>query len=111
MCAGCDAEDDSDEDRENIPHHPNCQRHKPTLRQGSHGLADEHIGACKWCKQDIRAYIQVKPNCKWLKKQLRDRNIVALILHFLGHRLAFEQTSKLHYHGQWRLFPRTSQDK
>ena len=99
MCEGCDAEDDDNYD---VPHHPTCLTHKPTLRLGTTGLCDEHIAVCKWCQQDIRKYIEVKAGaCKWLYEQCKDLSIVGLIVHFIGHRLAFEQTSRLHRHSRW----------
>ena len=100
FCQGCDAEDDSDYD---VPHHSwRCTKHKPTLRLGTTGVHDDHIAVCKWCQLDIRKYIEVKAVTKWLYKQCTDLSIVGLIVHFLGHRLAFEQTSRLHRHSRWK---------
>ena len=100
FCQGCDAEDDSDYD---VPHHPwRCTKHKPTLRLGTTGVHDDHIAVCKWCQLDIRKYIEVKAVTKWLYKQCTDISIVGLIVKFLGHRLAFEQTSRLHRHSRWK---------
>ena len=73
------------------------------LTLGTHGLPDEHIEVCKWCLEDIRLYIQLKPICKWLREKLSD-SVEELIIQFSGHQLSRGQTLITHHHSRWRYY-------